>query len=52
LRNDKMPTSVLVSPAINHGGPYPSLGHPGGIWRRIDGQSTQADVKPAAAKAG
>lgn len=27
--NDKMPTGVLVSPAMNHGGPYPSTGHPG-----------------------
>jgi NADP-dependent aldehyde dehydrogenase len=89
LLNDKMPTGVAVSPAMNHGGPYPSTGHPGftavglpasmlrfaalqsydnvrehrlppelrdknagGIWRRIDGQWTQADVKPAAPKAG
>jgi alpha-ketoglutaric semialdehyde dehydrogenase len=81
LLNDKMPTGVAVSPAMNHGGPYPSTGHPGftavglpasmlrfaalqsydnvrehrlppelrdknlgGIWRRIDGQWTQADV--------
>jgi NADP-dependent aldehyde dehydrogenase len=27
--NDKMPTGVLVSPAMNHGGPYPATGHPG-----------------------
>ncbi|HEY1807775.1 MAG TPA: aldehyde dehydrogenase family protein [Acidobacteriaceae bacterium] len=27
--NDKMPTGVAVSPAMNHGGPYPSTGHPG-----------------------
>jgi len=26
---DKMPTGVAVSPAMNHGGPYPSTGHPG-----------------------
>ncbi len=29
LINDKMPTGVAVSPAMNHGGPYPSSGHPG-----------------------
>ncbi len=41
LLNDKMPTGVAVSPAMNHGGPYPSTGHPGftavgipaSIWR-------------------
>ncbi|MFT5521793.1 MAG: alpha-ketoglutaric semialdehyde dehydrogenase, partial [Enterobacterales bacterium] len=27
--NDKMPTGVAVSSAMNHGGPYPSSGHPG-----------------------
>lgn len=27
--NDKMPTGVAVSPAMNHGGPYPATGHPG-----------------------
>ena len=84
LLNDKMPTGVAVSPAMNHGGPYPATGHPGftavglpasmlrfaalqsydnvresrlppdlrdrnpgGVWRRIDGQWTQADVSPA-----
>ncbi|MBP84824.1 MAG: ketoglutarate semialdehyde dehydrogenase [Verrucomicrobiales bacterium] len=26
--NDKMPTGVAVSPAMNHGGPYPATGHP------------------------
>lgn len=26
---DKMPTGVAVSPAMNHGGPYPATGHPG-----------------------
>ncbi|NHZ70579.1 MAG: aldehyde dehydrogenase family protein [Proteobacteria bacterium] len=26
---NKMPTGVAVSPAMNHGGPYPSTGHPG-----------------------
>lgn len=28
LLNDKMPTGVAVSPAMNHGGPYPATGHP------------------------
>jgi NADP-dependent aldehyde dehydrogenase len=27
--NDKMPTGVAVSPAMNHGGPYPATGHSG-----------------------
>ncbi|MFT5163387.1 MAG: alpha-ketoglutaric semialdehyde dehydrogenase [Alteromonadaceae bacterium] len=27
--NDKMPTGVAVSSAMNHGGPFPSSGHPG-----------------------
>ncbi|WP_459556953.1 aldehyde dehydrogenase (NADP(+)) [Lacunimicrobium album] len=26
--NDKMPTGVAVSPAMNHGGPFPATGHP------------------------
>ncbi|MBN2264867.1 MAG: aldehyde dehydrogenase (NADP(+)), partial [Candidatus Aminicenantes bacterium] len=29
LLNDGMPTGVAVSPAMNHGGPYPATGHPG-----------------------
>ncbi len=29
LVNDKMPTGVAVSPAMNHGGPFPATGHPG-----------------------
>jgi NADP-dependent aldehyde dehydrogenase len=29
LIQDKMPTGVAVSAAMNHGGPYPSTGHPG-----------------------
>jgi NADP-dependent aldehyde dehydrogenase len=33
LLNDKMPTGVAVSPAMNHGGPYPSTGHPG--WTAV-----------------
>ena len=27
LLNDKMPTGVAVSPAMNHGGPFPATGH-------------------------
>ncbi len=29
ILNDKMPTGVAVSAAMNHGGPYPATGHPG-----------------------
>ncbi|MBW2559066.1 MAG: aldehyde dehydrogenase family protein [Deltaproteobacteria bacterium] len=29
LLNDKMPTGVAISSAMNHGGPYPATGHPG-----------------------
>ncbi len=29
ILNDKMPTGVAVSSAMNHGGPYPATGHPG-----------------------
>jgi alpha-ketoglutaric semialdehyde dehydrogenase len=29
LLNDKMPTGVAVSDAMQHGGPFPSTGHPG-----------------------
>jgi len=29
LLNDKVPTGVLVSPAMVHGGPYPATAHPG-----------------------
>lgn len=29
LLNDKMPTGVAVVASMNHGGPYPSTGHPG-----------------------
>jgi NADP-dependent aldehyde dehydrogenase len=28
LLNDKMPTGVALSPAMQHGGPYPATGHP------------------------
>jgi 2,5-dioxopentanoate dehydrogenase len=27
--NDKVPTGVALSPAMNHGGPFPSTSHPG-----------------------
>ncbi|MDB4778329.1 aldehyde dehydrogenase family protein, partial [bacterium] len=29
LIHNKMPTGVAVSPAMNHGGPFPATGHPG-----------------------
>ncbi|MGO4779740.1 aldehyde dehydrogenase (NADP(+)), partial [Lysobacter sp. 2RAB21] len=29
LIGNRMPTGVAVSAAMNHGGPYPSTGHPG-----------------------
>jgi NADP-dependent aldehyde dehydrogenase len=29
LLDDKVPTGVALSPAMDHGGPYPSTGHPG-----------------------
>jgi len=29
LLDDRMPTGVAVSPAMNHGGPYPATAHPG-----------------------
>lgn len=29
LLNNRMPTGVAVSPAMNHGGPFPATGHPG-----------------------
>ncbi|HMO26516.1 MAG TPA: aldehyde dehydrogenase family protein, partial [Tepidisphaeraceae bacterium] len=29
LLNDQMPTGVAVSPAMQHGGPFPATGHPG-----------------------
>lgn len=40
LLNDKMPTGVAVSDAMNHGGPFPATGHPGftavGLPRAIE----------------
>lgn len=54
LLNDKMPTGVAVSAAMNHGGPYPSTGHPGftavGIpaaLRRFGALQCYDNVRPA-----
>ena len=54
LLNDKMPTGVAVSPAMNHGGPYPATGHPGftavGIpaaLRRFGALQCYDNVRPA-----
>ena len=41
LLNDKMPTGVAVSPAMNHGGPYPATGHPGFTAVGIPGALTR-----------
>lgn len=41
LLNDKMPTGVAVSPAMNHGGPYPATGHPGFTAVGIPGAITR-----------
>lgn len=53
LLNDKMPTGVAVTPAMVHGGPYPSTGHPGftavGIpasLRRFAGKRCYDEVRP------
>lgn len=53
LLNDKMPTGVALSPAMNHGGPFPSTGHPGftavGIpasLRRFAGLQCYDGVRP------
>ena len=50
-----MPTGVAVSPAMNHGGPYPATGHPGftavGIpaaLRRFGMLECYDNVRPAA----
>jgi NADP-dependent aldehyde dehydrogenase len=54
LLNDKMPTGVAVSPAMNHGGPFPATGHPGftavGIpasLRRFAALQCYDNVRPA-----
>jgi 2,5-dioxopentanoate dehydrogenase len=54
LLNDKMPTGVAVSPAMNHGGPYPATGHPGftavgipGSLRRFAMLACYDNVRPS-----
>ena len=54
LLNDKMPTGVAVSAAMNHGGPFPATGHPGftavGIpaaLRRFGALHCYDNVRPA-----
>lgn len=54
LLNDKMPTGVAVSTAMNHGGPFPATGHPGftavGIpasLRRFGALHCYDNVRPA-----
>ena len=54
LLNDKMPTGVAVSPAMNHGGPFPATGHPGftavgipGSLRRFAALHCYDNVRPA-----
>ncbi|MDA7980661.1 MAG: aldehyde dehydrogenase (NADP(+)) [Pirellulales bacterium] len=53
LLNDKMPTGVAVTAAMNHGGPYPATGHSGftavGMPRSIERFATLAcydNVRP------
>lgn len=53
LLNDKMPTGVAVSPAMNHGGPFPATGHPGftavgmpGAIRRFAALHSYDHVRP------
>ncbi len=53
LLNDKMPTGVAVSPAMNHGGPFPATGHPGftavgipGSLRRFAALECYDNVRP------
>ena len=41
LINDKMPTGVAVSPAMNHGGPFPATGHPGFTAVGLPGSMTR-----------
>ena len=41
LLNDKMPTGVAVSPAMNHGGPFPATGHAGFTAVGIPGSITR-----------
>ena len=53
LLNDKMPTGVAVSPAMNHGGPFPATGHAGftavgipGALRRFAALHCYDNVRP------
>jgi NADP-dependent aldehyde dehydrogenase len=53
LLNDKMPTGVAVSVAMNHGGPFPATGHPGfsavgipGSLRRFAALHCYDNVRP------
>ncbi|MFK7818961.1 MAG: aldehyde dehydrogenase (NADP(+)) [Planctomycetaceae bacterium] len=53
LLNDKMPTGVAVSAAMNHGGPFPATGHPGftavgipGSIRRFSMLSCYDNIRP------
>lgn len=53
LLNDKMPTGVAVSVAMNHGGPYPATAHPGftavgipGSLRRFAALQCYDNVRP------
>jgi 2,5-dioxopentanoate dehydrogenase len=53
LLNDKMPTGVAVSSAMNHGGPFPATGHPGfsavgfpGSIRRFAALECYDNVRP------
>ncbi|WP_263355134.1 aldehyde dehydrogenase (NADP(+)) [Acidicapsa acidisoli] len=41
LLNDKMPTGVAVSPAMQHGGPFPATSHPGFTAVGIPGSITR-----------
>ena len=54
LLNDKMPTGVAVTAAMNHGGPFPATGHPGftavgipGSLRRFAALHCYDNVRPA-----
>lgn len=59
LINDRMPTGVAVSPAMNHGGPFPATGHPGftavglpASIRRFTALHSYDNVRPGRLPAG
>ena len=59
LVNDRMPTGVTVSPAMNHGGPFPATGHAGftavglpASIRRFTALHCYDNVRPARLPAG